>query len=137
MNILWYLSLFLTTISIFSILIFAIPFKTSILQKISAFFSRFKNLLLYCIPVYLLIIYQEYTTFHHIMDSSQNGSLKGDDVFFFKKGNEFRAKRNFYISLLGFSSVIGLLIIQWQIGSFYNMNSNLRRRINDLNENNH
>ena len=86
-----------------------------------------KNVLFVFIAIYGIVVYQEYTN----LAKKENERKEADNqqVFESKLIMEFRAKRNFYLTLCGVAATIGLYIVISVSMSWGKKNRKLRERI--------
>lgn len=129
MNPFWVLSLILTTVGVFFLLLFLIPFRTSTIQKIGSLVFKAWVPILSCCGVYILLFFQEKNRAASEQLKHQNAKLHGDEQYFYATTEMFKAQRNIYIISFGFTVIVSIVVIAWQVSSWGKKNDQLRARI--------
>lgn len=126
-NIFWYISLVTTTICIICLLAFALPLNNKNTEKLARFLYKAKNFLFIFIGIYGVVVYQEYMNL--TKKEIQRKEADNQQIFETRLIMEFRAKRNFYLTLCGVAATIGLYIVISVSMSWGKKNRKLREQI--------
>lgn len=129
MNPFWVLSLILTTIGVFFLLLFLVPFRTSTIQKIGSLVFKAWIPILSCCGVYVLLFSQEWNRVGHEQQKHHDAKLQGDEQYFYSTTEMFKAQRNIYIISFGLTVIVSLVVIAWQVSIWGRKNDQLRSRI--------
>jgi hypothetical protein len=127
-NIFWIISLAATTICIVCLLLFALPLSNKNTEKLARFLYKAKNVLFFFIFVYAIVVYQEYVNLNKRVEereAAQNQVVADSRII-----NEFKAKRNYFLTLCGFAATIGLYIVISVSMVWGKKNRKLREKIN-------
>ena len=125
MNIFWILSLIISTFAVIFLIIFSIPFNNKKLYLIISFLYKFWIPILSCSGFYCFIIAQELVSIKYYNKKTKINT----DSLHFETANLFKAQRNFYLVLFGLILLVGILLIIWQVHSWYNRNEAIRNEI--------